>query len=239
MNRPKYSYNLNLAGISLPALFCCPDTAAYFREYCVSSQQENNALFLTEEDWAWGMKYGLDKSAFSEYSLFTGTASEALLNHGRCILHGVALSREGRAWLITAPSGVGKSTQAKTLQELHPGEFGIICGDRPVLRLTDDDTVMVHPSPWNGKENWHGADEAPLEGIICLQRGVRNEIQVLSPREAALVVYYSLIHNGSSVEKIENVAGFEAELLRRAPVWLLTSACVPASTELLYSELFG
>jgi len=43
-----------------------------------------------------------------------------------------------RAWLLAGPSGVGKSTQIKSLQSLEPGAFGVICGDRPVLELRED-----------------------------------------------------------------------------------------------------
>lgn len=230
---------MNLAGLSVPVRFSCPETAKYFRDYCVPSQQENDAVFLSEEDWAWGEKSGFSRNAYAEYSLLTGTVSEAILEQGCCIAHAVAFRHGECAWLIAAPSGVGKSTQVRTLQVLYPGEFDVICGDRPVLRLLDEGGVMAYPSPWNGKENWYGAEAAPLEGIIYLQRGEENSLRMLNMKEAALPIYYSMIHNGSSVDKIGQVAAFEAELLKRVPVWLLSNRGVPASTKLLYEELFA
>ena len=239
MNNSFSCYSLSLAEIKVPVRFLFPDTAKLFREYCASEQPEQAGLFLSEEDWAWGKQIGFEKNPLAEYSLFTASISEYLLDYKRCVVHAVAFSHEGRGWLITAPSGVGKSTQIKTLQKLYPGEFSVICGDRPVLQLTDDDRVVVHPSPWNGKEDWYGAQAAPLEGIVCLRRGEENSLSILSSRQAAIPVFSAMIHNGSSEEKIHQVAAFETELLKRVPVWMLTNKGVPDSTELLYRELFA
>ena len=132
---------------------------------------------------------------------------------------------------------MGKSTQARTLRELYPGDFGVISGDRPVLALTEGG-VWVHPSPWNGKEGWHGAEAAPLAGIVCLQRGVENALARLTPRIAALSVYGAVIHNASSPDVIRGAAAFAEKLIKQVPVWRLCSRDVPDSTRILYESVF-
>ena len=153
------------------------------------------------------------------------------------ILHAVALRWNDKAWLITARSGVGKSTQAKYLQELCPGEFGIICGDRPILEFREND-IIAHPSPWNGKENWHGAEKAPLGGVILLERGDENRIESLSPKEAAIPVYVQVIQNAVEAEKIHKSTALITRLLKNVPIWRLTTHQVPDSTRLLLEKVF-
>ena len=191
---------------------------------------------------------------YTEYSMLTPHFSDALLDYDRMILHAVAIRRGDEAWLICADSGVGKSTQARFLQELRPGEFSIICGDRPVLQFrravgdgaSPEDAparsgaeieILVHPSPWNGKENWHGADAAPLAGLILLQRGKEDRLAALSETEAGLAVFSHVIQTWEA-SGIPKIAFLVTQLLNAVPAWLLTSNRVPDSTRLLLESVF-
>ena len=148
-----YHYTLTLAGIELPCAFRYPDTARYFGSYAREAPPSPGAFALLQDDWDFWPQTGKPLNAFAEYSMFASAASTGLLPHGRCVMHAVAFRRRDQAWLIAAEPGVGKSTQIRFLQELHPGEFSVISGDRPVLELRDDSTVIVHPSPWTGKDS--------------------------------------------------------------------------------------
>ena len=145
---------------------------------------------------------------------------------------------QDRAWLIVAPSGVGKSTQTKTLQELLPGQVTVICGDRPVLARRGPE-IWVHPSPWNGKEDWHGAEAAPLGGLILLKRGAENRLYALNEQEAILPLYAAFIQTYATTETVAQVAAFEDALLRAVPTWLLVSNTVPDSTRCLVDGIFS
>ena len=171
------------------------------------------------------------------------------MQHDRVLVHGVALRWKDRAWLICAPSGVGKSTQARFLQELRPGEFGVICGDRPVLEFCHSErseaesknpspTILVHPSPWNGKEKWCGAEAAPLAGIIFLERGGSNQLFSVSPKEIALPFFQQIIQSAKDAEMIRLAAAYETRLLNAVPLWKLVSHEVPDSTRLLLQTVF-
>ena len=198
-------------------------------------------LSVTESDWATMKAQGFAFDAQNEASLITGRASDALLDFDRCIAHAVAVAYRGRAWLITGRPGVGKTTQLKGLQRLEPGAFTVICGDRPVLQLMEADSdkkagdVLVHPSPWNGKENFYGTVTAPLAGIICLERGEENRLELLRTKEAVLPLFHALIQTGETTGTIRKAAAFEERLLQRTDVWQLTSFSAPESTELLYA----
>ena len=255
-----------------------PETARYFQtvpEETAESSEE--PITVAPEDWEALARAGTEPSPQIEYTILTPYFCDALLPHDCVILHGVALRWRDRAYLICAQSGVGKSTQARWLGELRPGEFGIISGDRPILEFRQPDPVaahsvrhlpapvgadahvgpsaspapvgadahvgpppiLVHPSPWNGKENWHGAPAAPLAGLILLERGERNRLVSLRPREAALETYPHFLQTGRETENLCRVADLETRLLSEVPIWRLSTNEVPASTELLLEAVFS
>ena len=267
---------ITLAGKTFSCRLLFSETAKYFKYFqipdpgapCVGA----GSVCMTEKDWQFFLDSGADEDAHSEYSLLCFNMSDALLPYDRVLIHAVAIRWRDRAYLICAGSGTGKSTQARTLQELRPGEFSVICGDRPALefcravsddncskRITPADSaakttsvcppsgppadakweIIIHPSPWNGKENWYGADAAPLAGLILLERGETNKIVSISPKEAALSMYTHFIQTAWEADGIRKVAELENRLLQTVPIWKLTTHHVPDSTELLLEAVFS
>lgn len=237
-------YLLTLAGVTVGCSFEFPNTFRYFGS-CISGCCQGNGIMLSPEDRAaWEKNIG-SMNALSEYSAFTAPVSDALMNFSRCIVHAAAFRFRNKAFLIAAPSGVGKTTQVKTLSELYPGEFSVISGDRPVLEFADDGEVIAHPSPWNGKEGWCGAEAAPLAAIILLERGEQSSISRISAKEAAVRIFTSVFQSAVDEECIKRTAFFSDRLLKAAPVWEFVNGGVPDSTRMLYekvlkgAELYG
>ncbi len=233
------NFIITLAGHSLPISARYADTAR-----CFPAPDPDAPLAaippiaLSDADWEESLRLGMPDNAHTEYSTLTANCSDALLAFDCVILHAAALRWQDRAWLIVAPSGVGKSTQTKTLQELLPGQVTVICGDRPVL-VRRGSEIWVHPSPWNGKEDWHGAEAAPLGGLILLKRGAENRLYALNEQEAILPLYAAFIQTYATTETVAQVAAFEDALLRAVPTWLLVSNTVPDSTRCLVDGIFS
>lgn len=120
----------------------------------------------------------------------------------------------------------------------RPAERGSACSLPPSLR-SESGTILVHPSPWNGKENWHGAPAAPLAGVILLQRGAENKLYTLSPREAVIPLYTKLIQTTLNTELLILAGKLEERLLNSVPVWRLVTNEVPDSTKLLLEAVFS
>ena len=230
--REQKIFKLTLADVTVGCSFEFPETHRYFGDY-VSGPFQGEGLRLSPEDRAAWEKNIASMDAYNEYSAFTLPVSAELMKYGRCVMHAAAFRFRGRAYLIAAPSGVGKSTQVRTLSELYPGEFSVISGDRPVLEATEDD-IVVHPSPWNGKEGWRGAEKAPLAAIILLKRGETNAVRELSVRNAAARVFASIFQSAETEESIRCTAAFAELLIKRAPVWEFENGGVPDSSRLLY-----
>ena len=229
--------SIEVSGVKIRLELKFAETADTFREFKIVDTAVATQVKLTELDWKLLSMDGYEPDAHIEYSGLTAPISDALLPFDRCVIHAAAVRYRDRAWLLAGPSGVGKSTQIRSLQSLEPGAFGVICGDRPVLELREDGSVMVWPSPWNGKENWYGAEAAPLAGIILIQRGEESKVELLSPRDAVVPVYAQLIQTGESVETMQLAARFEDRLLQAVPTHRLTASDIPTSGQALYAHL--
>ena len=199
------------------------DGAADCGEAAVSDLQFN--------EW---VSAGNRRDAYGEFCLLCMPVSEILLKYRRCLFHAAAVSYKGKAWLIAAGSGVGKTTQCRHLMKMSADEISVINGDKPAIEVCDDGGSVVHPTPWNGKEGWHGAPAAPLSGIVFLRRGEENSLIPVTAEKAACSVFLSVFQNYTDEETIRIAASVAEQIAYSCPIWLLTTHTVPDSTELLY-----
>ncbi len=88
------------------------------------------------------------------------------------IAHGSSFKVDNCGFLVTARSGVGKSTHVNLLKEYLKDKLEYINDDKPLLEVKDD--ITIYSSPWNGKERRGNNIYAPLKAIIFLNRGTSN-----------------------------------------------------------------
>ena len=100
---------------------------------------------------------------------------------------------------------------------------------RPVQPSDTAHNILVHPSPWPGKEGYAGTRAAPLAGIICLEQGERNAIRPMTRAEAVAPVFVQWFTFAKTEEQINLLCDLEEELLETVPVWKLTNAGTPES----------
>ena len=137
------------------------------------------------------------------------------------------------AWLITAPSGSGKTTQLKNWQEIVGDDMTVINGDKPVISCRDEGIVYMSSSPWMGKE-WYGNCNisAKLGGIILLEQGDHNEIKRLCSKDAVLPLFLELLSYPDNTDQIHMMGRLLGRILEHTPVWKLTNLGNLDSTEL-------
>ena len=234
---------VSLAGLDIQFSFHNAGTRLYFSncmaesvagpedaDLCVSSVDPSD---LRKES----MRLNGDE-AFAEYSLLIEPLANLLLPHNRFLFHGAAMLWQGKAFLFTGVSGVGKSTQLRHWMDLFPEEIEVINGDKPIIELLDGG-FFVHPSPWQGKENWGGRNTAPLGGIILLERGTDDQICRISPKDAAYPIFLQFLYLAKDAESVDLVCGYEEKMLMSVPVWKLTNTGTPASATLTHDHLIG
>jgi hypothetical protein len=229
-----FHYRLRFADRSLSCAFTFPRTAYYFRDFLAEKAADPDALQLTPEHRTIRRATSpLERwNAYGEYKAFLGLISDALMPYDRVLLHSVAFVWQGRAWLLSAESGTGKTTQYLNLKQLYGEEIRILCGDNPILAFAEDG-IMVYPSPWNGKENFHGNMTAPLAGIILLRQAKENRLTQLSPYDAVPDVFRAFNTYCIGEESVHQMARLTERLLDAAPVWRFDNLGDLASSQML------
>lgn len=180
-----------------------------------------------------------NSDSFVEYRCLIALSSRFLLRYNACVFHAVAFSWRGFAWLLTAPSGTGKSTQYLNWRRLFPGEIRMISGDMPILEARGDGSVWVHPSSWNGKERLFGASAAPLGGIVFLEQGQEDRILNFPPEEFVIPLLKQFILLPETKDEIQAQAFLLERMLLAAPCCKMVNLGGDASTRLLRDTLSG
>ena len=233
------NFAIELANIKIRISVCLPDTIHYFENYVIERNCGEWDVKVDDTDIS---MFPLicpsgNLDPFSEAYLLMPKVSAYLLKYQCALIHGVSIVWHGHSWLITAPSGTGKTTQLHHWQALWPEEFELINGDKSVLALHDDGMFWLHPSPWMGKEKDSGTASAPLAGIIVLEQATENKIHRLTPRDSVLRVYQQFLILGNDPSEVQMVGRLESNLLQQTPIWLMENLGDEASTEMMHQVM--
>ena len=220
-----FTYEGKLGNTKLTYGFRYPETALYFRQFLHFCTLETPDIEVTESDFQWAEhKWNSSKTSYLEYVLSMYRTSDYLTYDNSCLFHGAAFLWNGKAYVISADSGVGKTTQIKNWMELYSHEIRIINGDKPVLHLEKNQSLTVYPSPWKGKEEW-GDDSinAPLGGVILLQQGQENIIKRIDSFQFSAILFANFFSTFEKKEVVQKLCQIETSIWQSVPVWLLVN----------------
>lgn len=133
------------------------------------------------------------------------------LTRGCIMLHSASLLYKNKAWLFSAPSGIGKSTHTGLWKEIL--EVRLINGDLNLLLPFGEinnvpSAAMQRPlvagTPWCGTSGIFDTKTYELGGIILLKRGSKNLCKELSPVQKRLGVLNRLISPLWSSEQLDS-----------------------------------
>lgn len=213
-------YKVDFAGKTVRYRLRDPAVRIEFGRYMEPSEGTDCDVYATDERMERMRPYmppGIS-DYYVEFRALMGETSLELIKHGRCLFHAASFLYRGRAWLLTGPSGIGKTTQFRNWQRLFPGETQIICGDMPVLETCEDGTVRVHSSPWNGKERFgEPGVSGRLACIVRLVQSDEDEFLPLSPADAVMPLFSQFAVRPETGRQIELLAGFADKVLSAVP----------------------
>lgn len=148
-----------------------------------------------------------------------------LLDFNGLYLHSSAIEWEGKAYLFSGPSGMGKSTHTRLWQSIYP-DARVFNDDKPALRRLDD-RWFAYGTPWCGKDGININMKVPVGGICFLRRGESNSIRRLSPLEASVQVISQTTRRFKSEERLDLLLSHVDKLVREIPVYELY--CTPTA----------
>ncbi len=156
-----------------------------------------------------------------ETAMYMGSGamfSRHLLDFNGTYLHASSVILDGKAYLFSANSGVGKSTHTEKWCRLFGAEY--LNDDKPALRLVDG-RWFAYGTPWSGKHDLSSPKSAPVGGIAFITRGQENTIRPMDPGKAVpLIMNQSLWR--LEMQQMERQLALVDKLVRSVPIWELT-----------------
>ncbi|MGN0383512.1 MAG: hypothetical protein ACI4DS_04515 [Eubacterium sp.] len=147
---------------------------------------------------------------------------ELLVNNNGFILHASFIKWNKKGVLFTAPSGVGKSTQAD-LWHKYEKAF-IINGDRVMLKKYNH-KYKGYGSVFAGSSHIYNNSEATADYIIVLGQAAENSIRRLGLSEAFVKLYSQSLVNTWNKDYQQKVMDAIEDIIRTVPVYELL--CTP------------
>lgn len=154
------------------------------------------------------------------------------------MLHASAIEVEGKAYLFSADSGVGKSTHTRLWQEVFGTErVSIINDDKPALRIING-VWHACGTPWCGKDGQNRNCCVPVEGICFLERAEQNSI---SPYGDHDIVYRILSQTYRSANMQINAKLLEllANLIDSVKLWHLCCNMEHEAARIAFEAMAG
>ena len=99
------------------------------------------------------------------------------------LFHGCVIEYRGEAYIITANSGVGKTTHTRLWLSEFGNDVSIINGDKPTVRIIDG-VAYAAGTPWKGKEGYGRNVMKQIRGIVFLARAEKNRASKISTEDA-------------------------------------------------------
>lgn len=180
--------NLILRNSMLTILDC-----GYYYELEFLANEQVRSLILKKDGSKAIFYYAFPHNDLLREELFHGIR-EAFLYlaglHGMVAIHSTSILYQGKAWLFSGHSGMGKSTHARLWQDT----FGVplLNGDLNLLGEKEG-KPYIFGIPWCGTSGIFDTKAHPLGGIILLKRDQTNHVKELSPAEQVLLVDQRLI----------------------------------------------
>ena len=160
-----------------------------------------------------------------------------LYKFGGMMLHASAVELDGRAYLFSGPSGMGKSTHTRLWQQEFPSAR-VFNDDKPALRLLDG-VWYAYGTPWCGKDGININMKVPLAGICFLRRGTQNSIRRLSLLEATVAVVSQSNRRFATAQGLGYLTDVVERLVQDVPIWELKCLPEPEAAHLSYETMRG
>lgn len=159
-------------------------------------------------------------------NLFSGAKAAVLLpEKSQFILHAAYIVHEGKAILFSAPSGTGKSTQARYWEMYRNAE--IVNEDRVII--TCEDGIYYANGCWAmGKSHTCKNIKVPIRAVILLEQGKENKIKKLHAIEKYQKIVIQCSFDDKEKEQCNLITNMVLDMIENVPI--IGYACVNDSS---------
>jgi len=177
------------------------------KKYCsdfLSDEKPNYTITMNQVDLDNESSNSTDGKVYGteEISALYRKVADLFVEEGIIVFHGSSFKVNNQGFIITARSGVGKSTHAKLLSEYNGDLFKYINDDKPLLKV-EENKITVYSNPWNGKERRGSNISANLKAIIFLNRSENNTFRKIDNKEEIYIKLLSQVYLPRDKDKRE------------------------------------
>lgn len=151
-------------------------------------------------------------------------------------LHASAIEVDGKAYLFSGHSGVGKSTHVALWQRMLGNRVCRFNDDKPALRCIDG-TWYAYGTPWCGKDGINVNKKVPVAGICFLVQGTENRIRPLSHQEAVPCLLSQTIRRFATAERLDLMLSHLEKLVQEIPIYELVNRPEIEAAQLSYETM--
>ena len=211
------------------------------KKYCgkfLSEEEPNYVVTMTEEDLKNERTNSEDGKVYvnEEISALYRKIADLLVEENTVVFHSSSFMVNGNAFLITARSGVGKSTHSRNLKQLLGNEFIYINDDKPLLKM-EENNATVYGTPWNGKERRGNNISAPLKAVFFLNRGEVNTCRKIINKEDIYIKMISQIYLPKEKAKREKALKAADSILKNVNFYEINVTKDIESAKMTYEEI--
>ena len=174
------------------------------------------------------MHYGLNNCVMMSYAFATATQDTILI-------HSSVIRCDGKGYLMTAPSGTGKSTHTRLWRELLGDKVVMINDDKPIIRYIDGD-FYVYGTPWMGKHNLGANVRAKLKAICKIRQEKENVIESVSPAEMLVMILNQTLRP-EKLENMDKLLGLIEKMLAKTKLFSLGCNISLEAAQLSYNAM--
>lgn len=145
-----------------------------------------------------------------------------MLLRGILTIHSSSIETEKGAILFTAPSGTGKSTQARIWSECRGAHQ--LNGDKNCIAVCDG-KAMALGTPFSGTSDICADYAMPLRAIVVLEQAPENSAKRLTGLPSIIAVMQNCFGHLTVPGGTDKILAILGEVLRQVPIFRL--ACTP------------
>lgn len=143
---------------------------------------------------------------------------EILVHYGILFLHASQILYKNKGIIFAAPSGTGKTTQAKLWKKYRGAE--ILCNDRTMIRKKGH-IWCAYGFPIDGSEPVRSNVVTEIAGIIILEQALVDNVQYLSVIKSVKYLMSQMVLDSWNLEEHNKIMDILLEFLEEKKVCLM------------------
>lgn len=210
------------------------------KEYCkkfLTDEEAKYIITMSKEDLINEATNSSDGKVYvnEEISALYRKIADLFVEENIVVFHGSSFMVDNQGYIITARSGVGKSTHSRLLKELLGEDFEYINDDKPLIKVSDN--ITIYSSPWNGKERRGNNISAPLKAVLFLSRSEKPNYKKIINKEEAYIKLLSQIYLPKEKAKREKALNLVDLILKYADFYEINVNKEIESAKMTYEEI--